>query len=211
MCYDVEDPPKTHVSHLAISLLRIPSASLWCRSLDVRGRQGRENRLCRKLELYVLYVSLSRTAATPQPHTVATHLPLCPQHLLLRNTMRRRCHWALELCRNTSSPEVSSFLCCYAVLVLVISLFEGEKKPSWWLKQMRNSSLFNMLLGCSGPHKIFRWKEISFQGSVRGKENISIIMFHGPGHKWITSTKESFGITFQNVFPFQSGQVLLTQ
>lgn len=28
MCHDVEDPPKTHVSHFAVSLLRIPSASL---------------------------------------------------------------------------------------------------------------------------------------------------------------------------------------
>lgn len=85
------------------------------------------------------------------------------------------------------------------------------KKLFWWLKQIRNSSLFNMLLGCSGPLRIFRWKEISFQGSVHSKENISIIMSHGPEHKWITSTKGSFGITFLNVFPFQSGQVLLTQ
>lgn len=73
--------------------------------------RGRENSQWRKFELFVLYLSFSRTVPTPQPHTLVICLPLCPQHLLLRNTMRRRCHWALEQCQNTSSPEVSSFLC----------------------------------------------------------------------------------------------------
>ena len=118
--YDVQDPPKTHVFHFVIFLLRILSASLWwCRSLEVRGWWGGENRVWRKFELYVLYVSHCRTVPIPQPRALATLLPLCPQHLLLRNTMRRRCHWALERCQNTLSPEVSSFLLRKHVLVWV--------------------------------------------------------------------------------------------
>lgn len=98
------------VSFCYISPKNTLCISLMMSSLEVRGWWGRENRLRRKFELYVLYVSRCRTAPTPQPHSLATRLPLCPQHLLLRSTMRRRCHWALEPCRNTLSPEVSSLL-----------------------------------------------------------------------------------------------------
>lgn len=56
-----------------------------------------------------LCVSLTRAVQTPQPRTQLTLLPLCPQRLLPRSTMRRQCPSVLARCPSTSSHEVSIF------------------------------------------------------------------------------------------------------